>query len=70
MSCQITAICPCIGQYSTTLGDEVCSGCHRTLDEVTRWPQMTDEERLQVNLRVATERERFMCDQTPAASGK
>jgi predicted Fe-S protein YdhL (DUF1289 family) len=39
----------------------------RTLDEVTRWPLMSDEERTRVNLRIALE------NQTPPSlplSGK
>lgn len=56
---EISATCPCIGHCSTTLGDDVCRGCLRTLDEVTRWPLMNDEERTQVNRRIAAERARL-----------
>jgi len=37
------------------LGDDVCRGCQRTLEEITLWPQMTDEERRVVNRRIALE---------------
>ncbi|MDR2195427.1 MAG: DUF1289 domain-containing protein [Gallionellaceae bacterium] len=50
---EISADCPCIGHCTTALGDEVCRSCLRTLDEVTRWPMMDDEERREVNLRIA-----------------
>jgi predicted Fe-S protein YdhL (DUF1289 family) len=26
----------------------VCAGCYRTLDEIARWPEMSDRERVQV----------------------
>jgi predicted Fe-S protein YdhL (DUF1289 family) len=35
------------------LGDEVCRGCLRTFDEVTRWLEMNEEERRAVNRRIA-----------------
>jgi len=25
--------------------DEVCTGCHRTIEEIARWMSMTDEEK-------------------------
>lgn len=36
---------PCIGICSTTLGDFICRGCHRTREEIDRWNTMTQEER-------------------------
>ncbi|HET7832477.1 MAG TPA: DUF1289 domain-containing protein [Gallionella sp.] len=53
---EISADCPCVGHCTTALGDDVCRSCLRTLDEVTRWPQMSDDERRAVNGRIATER--------------
>jgi predicted Fe-S protein YdhL (DUF1289 family) len=49
----VSADCPCIGHCSTALGDDVCRGCGRTFEEVTRWPEMTEEERRAVNRRLA-----------------
>ncbi len=49
----ITADSPCIGHCTTVLGDEVCRSCLRTFDEVTRWPEMSEAERRQVNQRIA-----------------
>jgi predicted Fe-S protein YdhL (DUF1289 family) len=50
---EITAECPCTGHCSTALGDEVCRDCLRTFDEVTRWVEMSDEDRCRVNQRIA-----------------
>jgi predicted Fe-S protein YdhL (DUF1289 family) len=49
----ITADSPCIGRCSTVLGDEVCRGCLRSFEEITRWLVMSDEERRAVNQRIA-----------------
>jgi predicted Fe-S protein YdhL (DUF1289 family) len=54
-SLEITSDSPCIGQCTTVLGDEVCRSCHRTFVEITRWLEMSDDERRQVNQRIATE---------------
>jgi predicted Fe-S protein YdhL (DUF1289 family) len=53
---EISSDCPCTGHCSTVLGDDVCRGCQRTLEEVIGWPQMSDEERRTVNRRIALER--------------
>jgi hypothetical protein len=50
---EITAESPCIGHCTTVLGDEVCRSCLRTFDEITRWIEMSDDERIAVNQRVA-----------------
>lgn len=50
---EITSECPCTGYCTTGLGDEVCRNCLRTFDEITRWVEMTDEQRYAVNLRIA-----------------
>lgn len=51
----ITSECPCTGHCTTVLGDEVCRDCLRTFEEVTRWIEMSEDDRRQVNLRIATE---------------
>ena len=43
---EITADSPCIGHCTTALGDDVCRSCLRTFEEITRWPEMSDEERM------------------------
>lgn len=43
---------PCIGQCSTTYGDDVCRGCGRTYLEVINWIMFDDREKAQVWLRL------------------
>ncbi len=50
---EISADCPCTGHCSTALGDDVCRSCQRTFDEITHWPQMSEDERRAVNRRIA-----------------
>jgi len=50
---EATSVSPCSGHCTTVLGDDVCRSCLRTFEEVTYWVGMTDEERQQVNLRIA-----------------
>jgi uncharacterized protein len=54
-----TAECPCTGHCTTALGDDVCRSCHRTFDEVTRWLEFSDAERIQINRRIAQEKRRL-----------
>jgi len=51
---EITSDSPCIGHCTTVLGDDVCRSCLRTFDEVSRWLEMSESERQQVNFRIAT----------------
>jgi len=55
-SLEITSDSPCIGHCTTVLGDDVCRSCLRTFDEVSRWLEMGEEERRQVNQRIALAR--------------
>lgn len=41
----IPILSPCIGTCRLTPGG-ICEGCLRTGDEITRWRDMTDAERL------------------------
>lgn len=52
---EISADCPCTGHCSTALGDDICRSCQRSFEEVTRWPEMSEEERRAVNRRIALE---------------
>lgn len=38
---------PCIG-VCVLDQDGLCDGCHRTSEEIARWSQMSDDERLHV----------------------
>jgi predicted Fe-S protein YdhL (DUF1289 family) len=39
---------PCI-QVCRLDDCDICTGCHRTRDEIARWTQMSDREKNQVN---------------------
>ncbi|MDX8386632.1 MAG: DUF1289 domain-containing protein [Gallionella sp.] len=52
---EAAAECPCVGHCTTALGDDVCRSCRRTLEEITCWPEMSDEERQAVNQRISLE---------------
>jgi predicted Fe-S protein YdhL (DUF1289 family) len=54
-SVEITSDSPCSGHCTTVLGDDVCRSCLRTFEEITRWVEMSDAERCQVNRRIANE---------------
>jgi predicted Fe-S protein YdhL (DUF1289 family) len=47
---------PCVGICSLD-PDGFCEGCHRTADEIARWSQMSDDERLRLMVMVLPERE-------------
>lgn len=36
---------PCIGVCSVTVGDNVCRGCFRTMDDIAVWSQVTAAQR-------------------------
>ena len=42
---------PCIGVCR--LNDDVCAGCHRTLDEIAEWSTAGDERRRAILDRIA-----------------
>lgn len=39
---------PCIKICTMDPEQDLCNGCHRTLDEIARWGEMSDAERGQV----------------------
>jgi predicted Fe-S protein YdhL (DUF1289 family) len=43
---------PCIGVCQMIIGTQTCSGCFRTVDEIVNWPNMTADERIEVNKRL------------------
>ena len=53
MNIQLRAVLtPCIGVCALD-GDGICMGCHRTTDEIARWGQMDDGERIErIGMRV------------------
>ena len=38
---------PCVGVCAID-DDGLCAGCHRTGDEIARWPMMNDDARLRL----------------------
>lgn len=46
---------PCIAICSTSQGDDICKGCGRTFDEVTRWVGMSDTEKELIWSRIETQ---------------
>ena len=40
---------PCVGFCSTNLGDDICMGCGRTLDEVDGWLFKTNQKLHKIN---------------------
>lgn len=45
---------PCI--LVCTLENDVCIGCHRTKEEISKWSKMTDEEKQKVLDRIKKEK--------------
>ncbi|MCD8524878.1 MAG: DUF1289 domain-containing protein [Gammaproteobacteria bacterium] len=43
---------PCVGICSTTFGDDVCYGCHRTYLEVIQWNTLNDAQKDSINRRL------------------
>lgn len=49
---------PCIGVCSTSLGDDVCRGCGRTLEEIRDWASLTHKEREAIMQRLERDHDR------------
>lgn len=41
---------PCIGKCSTSVGDDVCTGCLRSLSDIANWLMWSELERAQSNI--------------------
>lgn len=39
---------PCVEICVVHPEERICTGCYRTIDEITRWSKMTDDERAQI----------------------
>lgn len=47
---------PCVGICSSTnVGDEICIGCKRTAQEVIDWNSYSDQQKIEINLRLKKE---------------
>ena len=47
---------PCVEVCRMDLANDLCAGCYRTLEEITRWSSMRDAERRVVLKAVALRR--------------
>ena len=50
---RVTVASPCTGECELDAQARACAGCRRTLDEIVRWPTMSDDERRDVVARLA-----------------
>ncbi|MGP4844873.1 DUF1289 domain-containing protein [Marinobacter sp. 1Y8] len=48
---------PCVSICALD-SDDICIGCQRSVDEITRWSQMSDAERCEVLVLVAAREEK------------
>lgn len=39
---------PCIGRCSHNVGDAICRGCKRTVEEVLLWNSLSDEQKIKL----------------------
>ena len=50
---------PCIGVCSTIYGDDICRGCHRNFEEIIKWNQLSQDERLTIQTRLDNLQNKF-----------
>ena len=50
---------PCIKVCALDLGTQMCVGCFRTIDEITRWTQYSDSQRAAILAALSERRARF-----------
>lgn len=46
---------PCVGRCSHCVGDLICRGCGRTLEEVRDWNSYTSEQKIKIKERLKHE---------------
>lgn len=51
------AASPCIGRCSHNVGDEICTGCYRTVAEVLNWNTLSDAEKIALKVILQKRRE-------------
>jgi len=56
MNSKLLTHSPCVGICSTTFGDDICYGCHRTYLEVIQWNTLNDTEKDSINQRLIKKR--------------
>lgn len=45
MTLNTPRLTPCVGRCSHNVGDILCRGCNRTIEEVRDWNTYTDEQK-------------------------
>ncbi|HEY3432763.1 MAG TPA: DUF1289 domain-containing protein [Rhodocyclaceae bacterium] len=53
----MTPASPCIGLCQIAPAGDICQGCYRTLDEISRWRHMSSEEQERILSRLAADKE-------------
>lgn len=39
---------PCVAICKVDMAARICTGCHRTLEEIGEWPTATDDRKLEI----------------------
>lgn len=53
------AVSPCINVCTLDTAKEFCQGCYRTLDEISKWSRVSNDERLYILDAAARRRKEF-----------
>ncbi len=61
---------PCIDVCRMDVADELCIGCYRTLDEIVRWANASDDEKREILAAVAERRGRLGPNADPSGNCK
>ena len=61
---------PCIDVCRMDAADELCVGCYRTLDEIVRWANASQDEKRDILAAVAERRGRLAPDVNPSCNCK
>ncbi len=61
---------PCVGRCSHNVGDDLCRGCGRTVDEVRDWNTYSPETKAALMLELADRRNAQVVVAEPMAMGQ
>ncbi len=62
------SLSPCVGLCRLD-AQKVCAGCHRTLDEISRWGLLTDDEQRKI-LHLIAWRQSVGCPPAPSPAAQ
>jgi len=54
---------PCVRICKLDEASGICAGCHRTLDEIEKWSEYTDEQKKQIMVAIDIRKE-LLCEDT------